>query len=94
MRGGGNCPRHRERPVIRSAASDHWATSTGISYKGRLIIGKRRDYTIQRGSRIERAAVGIEGKTYDFKQGKDGHYTNEGQHRRAIEHAVAESTRR
>lgn len=59
-------------------------------------MAKKYDYTIQRGARIERTVVGIDGQTHVMdtdKKGRDGHFTDEGQYRRAIEKAVAENTR-
>lgn len=59
-------------------------------------MAKKRDFTIQRSSRIERTVVGIDGQTHVMeadKQDKDGHYTDEGQYRRAIEQAVSENKR-
>ena len=54
----------------------------------------KRDYTIQRGGRMERTVVGKDGHIHHptaEKQRKDGHFTDEGQYRRAIEQAVAEN---
>ncbi len=59
-------------------------------------MARKRDFTIRRGSRMERTVVGIDGQTHVMdtdKEGKDGHFTDEGQYRRAIEQAVAENTR-
>ena len=58
-------------------------------------MGTKREFTIQRGGRLERTIVGVDGQTHVLeatKQGKDGHFTDEGQYRRAIEQAVAENT--
>jgi hypothetical protein len=55
----------------------------------------RRDFTIQRGNRIERTVVGKDGQEHRppaAQQGKDGHFTDKGQYRRAIERAGAENT--
>ena len=54
----------------------------------------KRDYTIQRGGRMERTVVGKDGHIHPptaEKQRKDAHFTDEGQYRRAIEQAVAEN---
>ena len=54
----------------------------------------KKDFTIQRGGRMERTVVGKDGHIHHppaEKQGKDGHFTDEGQYRRAIERAVAEN---
>ena len=58
----------------------------------------RRDFTIQRPGRssYERTVVGITGQTHVMdsnREGRDGHFTDEGQYRRAIERAVAENSR-
>ena len=58
-------------------------------------MGTKREFTIQRGGRLERTIVGKTGRKHveDVdKQGRDGHFTDEGQYRRAIERAVAENT--
>ena len=60
-------------------------------------MAKKYDYTIRRGNKMERTVVGIDGQTHVMdtdRQGKDGHFTDEGQYRRAIEQAIAENTRR
>lgn len=60
-------------------------------------MGTKREYTIQRpDGRSERTIVGKTGQEYRYpnptnKHGKDGHFTDEGQYRRAIEKAVAEN---
>ena len=57
---------------------------------------KKYHFTIWRDGRMERTVVGVTGQTYVMdvdKEGKDGHFTDEGQYRRAIERAVAENTR-
>ena len=60
-------------------------------------MAKKYDYTIQRGARIERTVVGITGMTHVYqdvdRKDRDGHFTDEGQYRRAIEKAVSENTR-
>lgn len=56
----------------------------------------KKDFTIQRGDRLERTVVGKDGQKHvmDAQQhGRHGHFTNEGQYRRAIEQAVAENQR-
>ena len=75
-------------------------------------MGTKREFTIQRGGRLERTIVGKTGQEHHPdpdghftrilgawagfldppKHGKDGHFTDEGQYRRAIERAVAENT--
>ena len=58
---------------------------------------RKRDFTIQRpDGRIERTVVGIDGQTHNPEpvgEGRDGHFTDEGEYRRAIEQAVAENRR-
>lgn len=58
----------------------------------------KRDFTIQRGDKTERTVVGIDGQKHVYqdvdKKGRDGHFTDEGEYRRAIEQAVAENRRR
>ena len=59
-------------------------------------MGERKDFTIQRGDRIERTVVGKDGQVHKMdgdKQGRHGHFTDEGQYRRAIEQAAAENKR-
>ncbi len=59
-------------------------------------MGKKKDFTIQRRNGMERTVVGKDGQTHNPPadgQGKDGHFTDEGQYRRAIERAVAENKR-
>ena len=54
----------------------------------------KKDFTIQRGDRMERTVVGKDGHIHHppaERQGKNGHFTDEGQYRRAIEQAVAEN---
>lgn len=58
----------------------------------------KRDFTIQRRgqNRYERTVVGRDGQTHIMpsdRRGRDGHFTDEGQYRRAIEQA-AELNRR
>ena len=58
-------------------------------------MARKREYTIQRGGRLERTVVGIDGQKHVMeadRQGRDGHFTDEGQYRRAIEQAVADNT--
>jgi len=81
------------RFVIRmpdSAQRDHIAR--------RHLMGKKRDFTILRpDGRLELTVVGKTGLEHRHpdatKQGRDGHFTDEGQYRRAIEQAVAENKR-
>ena len=54
----------------------------------------KKDFTIQRPgqNRYERTVVGRDGQTHVMpsdRTGRDGHFTEEGQYRRAIEQAVA-----
>ena len=54
----------------------------------------KRDFTIQRGNRMERTVVGKDGQEHRpsaARQGRDGHFTDEGLYRRAIEAAVREN---
>ena len=58
----------------------------------------KRDFTIQRRGQnnYERTVVGTDGQTHVMqadRQGRDGHYTDEGQYRRAIERAVVQNRR-
>ena len=56
----------------------------------------KRDFTIQRGGRMERTVVGKDGQRHVMdgnKQGRDGHFADEGEYRRAIDNAVAENQR-
>ena len=59
-------------------------------------MGEKKDFTIQRGNRMERTVVGKDGQINHppaVRQGKNGHFTDEGQYRRAIEQAVADNQR-
>ncbi len=59
-------------------------------------MGTKKHFTIQRGDRIERTVVGKDGQKHTMpadRQGRHGHFTDEGQYRRAIEQAVAENQR-
>ena len=64
---------------------------------GEREMAKKRDFTIERsGGRMERTVVGIDGQKHVLdenivKQGKDGHFKDEGKYRSAIERAVAEN---
>ena len=56
----------------------------------------KKDFTIQRGNRMERTVVGKDGHVHHPPangQGRHGHFTNEGEYRRAIEQAVSENQR-
>lgn len=58
----------------------------------------RRDFTIQRPGRssYERTVVGRDGQKHVMsadRPGRNGHFTDEGQYRNAIERAVAENSR-
>ena len=56
----------------------------------------KKDFTVQRGNRLERTVVGKDGQTHHppaLKHGRHRHFTDEGQYRRAIEQAVAENRR-
>ncbi len=53
-------------------------------------------FTIDRNGRVERTTVGRTGRTHVYEvasdaRGEDGHFTDEGQYRRAIEQAVREN---
>ena len=55
-----------------------------------------RRFTINRDGRVERTVVGRTGQTHmdevsNDTRGADGHFTDEGQYRRAIERAVREN---
>ena len=58
---------------------------------------KKRTFTIDRKcSLYERTIIGIDGQPHlgeTDKKGKDGHFTNEGPYRQAIERAVTEYQR-
>lgn len=57
-------------------------------------MAQKKDFTIQRGDRIERTVVGVDGQKHvmpGHKRGKNGHFTSEGPYRRAIETAVQEN---
>lgn len=57
-------------------------------------MGTRRYFTIQRGNRMEQTVVGIDGQTHVMtadRPGRDGHFTDEGEYRRAIEQAVKDN---
>ena len=57
-------------------------------------MGIKREFTLQRGDRMERTIVGKDGQKHVMdgnRPGRDGHSTDEGQYRRAIEQAVAEN---
>ena len=59
------------------------------------MAARKRDFTMQRGDRLERTVVGIDGHLHRPEpngHGRDGHFTDEGQYRRAIEDAVRENT--
>ena len=58
----------------------------------------RKHFTIQRRGQnhYERTVVGIDGQTHVMQTdepGRDGHFTDEGQYRRAINQAVAQNSR-
>ena len=60
-------------------------------------MARKMDFTIERpdGS-VERAVVGIDGQVHHppvagNNRGRDGHFTDEGEYRRAIERAVKEN---
>ena len=59
-------------------------------------MGERKYFTIQRDNHIEQTVVGIDGQTHVMavtRHGRHGHFTDEGQYRRAIEQAAAENRR-
>ena len=77
-------------PHPDSAQRDH------IARRHRMGNPGKREFTINRGGRLERTIVGVDGQKHVLpaaKQGADGHFTDEGQYRRAIEQAVAENKR-
>ena len=54
-------------------------------------MGTKQEFTIDRGGRLERTIVGKNGQAHvrvATERGKDGHFTDEGQYRRAVEKAV------
>lgn len=58
----------------------------------------KRDFTIQRPGRssYESTVVGSDGQTHvtdSNREGRDGHFSDEGQYRHAIEQAVAQNSR-
>ena len=56
----------------------------------------KKGFTIHRGDRIERTVVGKDGQKHvmdALQHGRHGHFTNEGQYRRAIEQVVTENKR-
>ena len=58
----------------------------------------KRDFTIRRRgqNQYERTVVGKDGQTHVMqadREGRNGHFTDEGQYRRAIEQAVAQNKR-
>ena len=56
----------------------------------------KKDYTIQRPNGMERTVVGKNGQLHHPPangQGRHGHFTDEGQYRRAIEQAIRENQR-
>ena len=58
----------------------------------------KRDFTIQRRghNHFERTVVGKDGQTHVMqsdREGKNGHFIDEGRYRRAIEQAVAQNRR-
>ena len=57
-------------------------------------MGQKREFTIDRGGRLERTIVGKDGQKHvraATEKGKSRHFTDEGQYRRAIEKAVDEN---
>ena len=57
-------------------------------------MGQKREFTTDRDGRLERTIMGKDGQTHvqaATKKGKNGHFTDEGQYRRAIEKAVDEN---
>ena len=67
-----------------------------IARRHRMGNPGKREFSIDRGGRLERTIVGVDGQKHVLpaaKQGADGHFTDEGQYRRAIEQAVAENKR-
>ena len=61
-------------------------------------MAQKKDFTIQRPGRgsYERTVVGIDGQPHVMdsnREGRDGHFTDEGRYRRAIDQAVAANSR-
>lgn len=55
---------------------------------------QKKNFTMQRGDRMERTVVSIDGQTHVMdgqRRGRDDHFTDEGAYRRAIERAVREN---
>ena len=55
-----------------------------------------RRFTIDRGGRVERTVVGRTGQAHvdevaNDARGEDGHFTDEGEYRRAIDRAIREN---
>ena len=60
------------------------------------MAGKKKEFTIQRGIQMERTVVGIDGQKHVVPpkgEGKDGHFTDEGKYRQAIDSAVAANSK-
>ena len=75
--------------VGQYSAPVHW-----IDVARRYLMGTKQEFTIDRGGRLERTIVGKNGQAHvrvATERGKDGHFTNEGQYRRAVEKAVDEN---
>ena len=61
-------------------------------------MAQKKHFTIQRNrsGSYERTVVGKDSQTHKMQAdtpGKDGHFTDEGQYRRAIDQAVAQNSR-
>ena len=57
---------------------------------------QRKRYSIDRRDHIERTVVGVDGRKHVYegdKKGSSGHFTDEGEYRRAIEKAVKQNSR-
>lgn len=86
----GQVPRFAIR-IPDSALRDHIPRRRHMGKKG-----EKREFTINRRGQLERTIVGVDGQKHVLEatqQGRDGHFTDEGQYRRAIEQAVAENER-
>ena len=62
-----------------------------------FIMGTKKEFTIERNDGSwEPTVVGTDGQTHIVdadEEGKNGHFTNEGEYRRAIENAMKENSR-
>ncbi len=59
-------------------------------------MGEKKSFSIDRNGKVERTTVGATGQKHvdtEGKQGRNGHFKDEGQYRRAIEKAVKDNSR-